>query len=165
MNEHTLGAPERLTKVLEECEAKWDRLFRDAPLGTGEAPPGLTKAQAVIRAAQEKLEVMMPDAECAEFLTTFFTESELKLYRLALEHDLKVDAVKDVVKLLRNPAFDPDDIRDGLHSKFQALIQVSSLQVGCPVCLQNMYVWYIANIYKIYSRHETAMHYLNSSRT
>ena len=73
-----------LNDVLEECEAKWDSeaysLFRDAPVGTGTdpAPPGLTRAQAVLKGhgAQEKVEVMKPDNESAEFLTTFFTESE-----------------------------------------------------------------------------------------
>ena len=73
-------------------------------------------------------------------MTTLFTESELKVYRIALEHDWKVDVLKDVVNLLRDPSFDANDIRDGLHSKFQALIQVSLLQVQAVilyVCLLN----------------------------
>ncbi len=32
INDHSV-ADESLSKVLEQCEAKWDRLFRDAPLG------------------------------------------------------------------------------------------------------------------------------------
>ena len=122
MNQHRIGDSERLTEYLEECESKWDRLFRDAPVVP--APPGLTKTQAVVRAAQEKVQVMMPDEESAEFLTNFFTESELKLYRMRLQHDCKEGLMKDVVQLLRDPSFDPDDVRDGVHSKFQALIQV-----------------------------------------
>jgi hypothetical protein len=148
MHEHKMG--ESLTHVLEECEAKWDRLFR-VPVGDSESrrrtgpgpaglrlgathpPPGLTKEQAVLRAVQERRKVMMPDKECADYLTTLFTESELKVYRIALEHDWKVDVLKDVVNLLRDPSFDANDIRDGLHSKFQTLIQVSLLLVQAVI--------------------------------
>ena len=60
-------------------------------------------------------------------LRHIFTESELRLYELGLKHAWTVEELKDLVRLLKDPTFQADDISPGLHEKFQELIKVQVL--------------------------------------
>ena len=61
-----------------------------------------------------------------------FTESELRLYELGLNHAWTLEELKDLVLLLKDPTFQADDISPGLHEKFQELIKVQAVTQALP---------------------------------
>ena len=88
-------------------------------------PPGLSKQQAAHLADEAPL--LEADGLDADALQCVFTDSEMRLYLLALKHHWTVAELKELIALLKDVEFKADDISDTMHENFQNLIKVCTI--------------------------------------
>jgi hypothetical protein len=102
----------------------WDDTWRPKWQAESSFPDPPTYTRDEVLAASDDTQ-LLEDSELDPLeLRYLFSDSDLRLYRLALRHRWKVQELKEVTALMKDPTFKAEDISPTLHESFQKMIKV-----------------------------------------